>query len=60
MRLYLSSYRIGNHADQLKELVGKPHARVAVSVNALDFSTNLPRVAKDWPTRLVGWNCLDL
>lgn len=43
MKLYLSSYRLGNHAEKLKELVGKKHARVAVSINALDFSTDLPR-----------------
>ena len=36
MKLYLSSYRLGNHSDKLKQLVGKTNARVAVSVNALD------------------------
>ena len=43
MKLYLSSYRVGNHAEELKELVGKKHAKVAVSINALDWSTDLPR-----------------
>ncbi len=46
MKLYLSSYGLGNHAEKLKELVGKKDAKVAVSVNALDFSTDLPRVAQ--------------
>ncbi len=43
MRLYLSSYRVGNHAHELTELIGKKNARVAVSVNALDFSDDLER-----------------
>jgi len=43
MRLYLSSYRLGDHAEKLKELVGKTSARVAVSVNACD---NLPALAR--------------
>ena len=36
MKLYLSSYRVGDHADKLKELISKDGARVAVCVNALD------------------------
>ena len=36
MKLYLSSYRLGDYTDKLKELVGKPNAKVAVCVNALD------------------------
>lgn len=36
MKLYLSSYRVGDHADKLKELINKAGARVAVCVNALD------------------------
>lgn len=44
MKLYLSSFGLGNHSGKLKELVGKKDAKVAVSVNALDFSTDLPRV----------------
>lgn len=43
MKLYLSSYRIGNHGEELVKLVGKKTARVAVSVNALDFSDDLER-----------------
>ena len=35
MRLYLSSYRIGNHAEQLLNLVGSGR-KVAVIENALD------------------------
>lgn len=38
MKLYLSSYRLGDHADKLKELISKDQARVAVSVNAHDSS----------------------
>ena len=47
MKLYLSSYRLGNHADKLKELVGKPRAKVAVCQNALDWSTDIDRRRKD-------------
>lgn len=39
MRLYLSSYRLGNHVDKLKKLIGKEGAKVAVCVNALDNAT---------------------
>ena len=39
MKMYLSSYRLGNHKHKLKEIVGKPNAKVAVSVNALDSET---------------------
>lgn len=37
MRLFLASYRFGNHADALIDLVGGPGARVGVISNALDF-----------------------
>lgn len=43
MKLYLSSYRLGDHTNKLKELIGKDGAKVAVSVNALDFSTDAAR-----------------
>lgn len=46
MRLYLSSYRLGNHSDELKKLVGKPGAKVAVCQNALDWSSDFERKAK--------------
>ncbi len=36
MKLYLSSYRLGNHPQELQALVKKKSAVVAVSVNALD------------------------
>lgn len=43
MRLYLSSYRVGNHGDRFAGLIGKDNARVAVSINAVDFSENTER-----------------
>lgn len=46
MKLYLSSFKLGNHSEKLKQLTGKEQARVAVCLNALDFSTDLPRVAQ--------------
>lgn len=46
MKLYLSSYKLGNHAEQLQILVGKPRAKVAVCQNALDAYTDLERKAK--------------
>lgn len=36
MKLYLSSYRVGDHTVKLKKLINKEGARVAVCVNALD------------------------
>ena len=51
MRLYLSSFRLGNHATRLLELV-KPTARVAAIMNALD---PLPvTVRQQLVTRLEG------
>lgn len=44
MKLYLSSFRVGNFGHELKALVGKPHAKVAVISNALDWSTDKQRV----------------
>ncbi|MBP7821072.1 Type 1 glutamine amidotransferase-like domain-containing protein [Candidatus Saccharibacteria bacterium] len=52
MKLYLSSYRLGNHASKLKELVDKPGARVAVCLNALDWSKDLDRRAKGLESEL--------
>ena len=46
MKLYLSSYRLGNNTDELKKLVGKPGSKVAVCQNALDWSTDIERKAK--------------
>ena len=40
MKLYLSSYKVGSDPQGLKDLVGKPNAKVAVIDNALDFSTD--------------------
>lgn len=45
MKLYLSSYRLGDHPEQLAELVGG-NKKVAVIPNAVDFSTDLERLAK--------------
>ena len=46
MKLYLSSYRLGNHTETLKQLVGIPNAKVAVSVNALDCYADKARTAE--------------
>ncbi len=37
MRLYLSSFRLGNQPERLKELIAKPHARLGVIMNATDL-----------------------
>jgi dipeptidase E len=34
--LYLSSYRLGDHEEELVALVGRPGAKAAVCINALD------------------------
>lgn len=52
MKLYLSSYRLGNHTDKFKELVGKQNAKVAVIDNALDFSDDLERKNKSLKSEL--------
>ncbi len=46
MKLYLSSYRMGNHTEELKKLVGKANAKVAVCVNASDGSDDVERKAE--------------
>lgn len=58
MKLYLSSYGIGDYPEKLKELVGKEGAKVAVSVNALDFSTDLPRVSQRLQDEIKGLTAL--
>lgn len=45
MKLYLSSYRLGDNPELLAELLGS-NKKVAVISNALDFSTDLERLAK--------------
>lgn len=43
MKLYLSSFRVGDDTEGLKKLIGKAGARVAVIVNALDSDDDLER-----------------
>jgi len=43
MKVYLSSYRLGDHSDELVRLVDKKEARVAVCVNALDAAPDESR-----------------
>ena len=43
MKLYLSSYHIGNEAEKLKEMVGV-NKNAAIIRNALDFSTDIERL----------------
>lgn len=45
MKLYLSSYEIGNHPDLLQNLIGK-NKKTAMIPNALDFATDLERRSK--------------
>ena len=42
MKMYLSSYRLGDNPQQLVDLVGN-NKKVAVIPNALDFSTEIDR-----------------
>lgn len=44
MRLYLSSFRLGNHADRLVQLAG-PRQRTAVVCNAMDAQDAVERAA---------------
>jgi hypothetical protein len=43
MRLYLSSYRLGDAVDRFRALVPKENRRVAYVPNALDWSSDLER-----------------
>lgn len=43
MRLYLSSYKLGNDTEGFKRLVNRADARVAVIDNARDYSTDSER-----------------
>jgi dipeptidase E len=45
MKLYLSSYHLGNKAQKLKEMVGA-NKKAAIIPNALDFSQDLERRKK--------------
>jgi dipeptidase E len=42
MKMYLSSYRLGNHADQLVNLIGD-NKKVAVITNSIDFGDDPER-----------------
>jgi len=45
MKLYLSSYHLGNEAQKLKKIVGSIK-KAAIIHNALDFATDLERLKK--------------
>jgi len=42
MKMYLSSYRLGDNPEKLVALIGT-NKKIAVIPNALDFSTDIPR-----------------
>jgi dipeptidase E len=42
MKMYLSSFRLGDHADQLYDLIGE-NKKVAVIANSVDFGNDLER-----------------
>lgn len=46
MKLYMSSYQLGDNPEKLAELFGE-NKKVAVIPNALDFSDDLPRVERN-------------
>lgn len=46
MKLYLSSYKLGDSGDKLKLLLENTNQRCAYISNALDFSTDLERRSK--------------
>lgn len=46
MKFYLSSYKIGNQGDKLKEMAKTGNKKVAYISNALDFSTDSKRRIK--------------
>lgn len=58
MKLFLSSYGLGNHADQLKKLVGKVNGKVAVCVNALDAASDHARTAESVQKELANMESL--
>jgi dipeptidase E len=43
MKFYLSSYKVGNHENKLKQMTGYGNKKVAYINNALDFATDLDR-----------------
>ena len=52
MKLYLSSYKVGNDTEGFKKLVGKEHVEVAVIDNSRDYSTDPERKAKGLQSEL--------
>lgn len=58
MKLYLSSYKVGDDAEGFKKLVGKVNAKVAVIDNARDYSTDLERKAKGLQSELDAMSAL--
>lgn len=47
MKFYLSSYKLGNETDKLKELIPKENKKTAYIPNALDFSDDEERRRSD-------------
>lgn len=52
MRLYLSSYKVGNNSEGFKQLVNKVDAKVAVINNALDSNIDLGRKGESLKSEL--------
>lgn len=52
VKLYLSSYKVGNDTAGFKQLVNRAHAKVAVIDNALDFITDPKQKAKNLQVEL--------
>ncbi len=59
MKYYLSSFKLGDHAKKLVEMVGEGN-KIAVIPNALDFATDLDRKNKSIQSELDALTALNL
>lgn len=59
MRLYLSSYHLGNESKKLIEMIGV-NKKAAIIANALDFSLDLERRKKGLRREVADLQALDL
>ncbi len=60
MKFYLSSYKLGNETDKLKELIRQGNKKVAYIPNALDFSLDVERRAQSEQTDIEDLQSLGL
>ena len=58
MKFYLSSFKVGNHENKLKEMTANGNKKVAFINNVLDFASDLDRRDKSDKSDIYDLQCL--